>query len=189
MSQSGVLCFPVDLTSRCSCLTSHPVHAYFFYQHRRLQLHKPVLKRCGAVVMTSRASSAQVLQAELQNLCESIKAFADAKPSVTGSERLLKRAQRDCWSVKSLHENAEKARSAGSTEDELAVSPSQDLQGVRNNLRGLQAELDLAWQAEAVVCLGAKFYSNVSAGVYCVDSIMYVLIHHADSARLCHGHA
>ena len=123
------------------------------------------------MVMTGRAASANSLHTELQNLCKAIKAFADAKPSVTGSERLLKRAQRDCSYVESLLEVADKTTSRESS-DELDISPSQDVQGVRNNLRGLQAELNLAWQAEAVVCLGAKFYSNVSAGVYCLSSIV-----------------
>lgn len=122
--------------------------------------------------MISRTASANSLHADLKNLCNAIKAFADAKPSVTGSERLLKRAQRDCSYVHSLLEVAGELTSSVSLEEQLDASLSQDLQGVRNNLRGLQAELDLACQAEAVVCLGAKFYSNMSAGVYCLNSII-----------------
>lgn len=114
---------------------------------------------------TSSTASSHALSAELQSLCEAIKAFANTKPSVTGSERLLKRAQRDCLFVDSLL--AGKRIDGGPPQDAPNASLSQDLQGVRNNLRGLQAELDLAQQAEAVVCLGAKFYSNVSAGMDC----------------------
>lgn len=123
------------------------------------------------MVMTSSTASAHSLSAELKCLCEAIKAFASTKPSVTGSERLLKRAQRDCLFVDSLL--ADKGIDGGSPQDEPDASLSQDLQGVRNNLRGLQAELDLAQQAEAVVCLGARFYSNVSAGMDWLNSTMF----------------
>ena len=141
--------------------------SFWCKSHRRAcLLHKHALKRCGAVVMTIRTASATSLQTELQHLCKDIKAFTDANPSVSGSERLLKRAQRDCSYVESLLEVGDTTTSRESSEDELNTSPSKAVQGVRNNLRGLQAELDLAWQAEAVVCLGAKFYSSVSAGVY-----------------------
>ena len=159
---SGGLQLPCLHLTRSSWCNPHP---------RACLLHQHILKQCGAMVMTGRAASANSLHTELQNLCKAIKAFADAKPSVTGSERLLKRAQRDCSYVESLLEVADKTTSRESS-DELDISPSQDVQGVRNNLRGLQAELNLAWQAEAVVCLGAKFYSNVSAGVYCLSSIV-----------------
>ena len=125
--------------------------------------------------MISRTAAANSLHTDLQNLCKAIKTFADAKPSVTGSERLLKRAQRDCSYVDSLLEVAGEFTSSASVMKHLDASPSHDLHGVRNNLRGLQAELDLACQAEAVVCLGAKFYSNVSAGVYCFKSIISIL--------------
>lgn len=142
--------------------------------HRRAcLLHKHDLKR--AIVMISRTAAANSLHTDLQNLCKAIKTFADAKPSVTGSERLLKRAQRDCSYVDSLLEVAGEFTSSASVMKHLDASPSRDLHGVRNNLRGLQAELDLACQAEAVVCLGAKFYSNVSAGVYCFKSIISIL--------------
>ena len=123
--------------------------------------------------MVNYAASAESLQAELQQLCEAITAYADEMPSVTGSERLLKRAQRDCVYVDCLLETAGKAKRAAAAEYKLDVS-SSGLQGVRNNIRGLQAELDLAWQAEAVVCLGAKFYSNVSAGVcYSEETLLH----------------
>ena len=116
--------------------------------------------------MLNHTASAESLQAELQQLWEAIKTYADEMPSVTGTERLSKLAQRDRVYVDCLLQSAGKAKSAAAAEDKPALR-SSDLQGVRNNIRGLQAELDLAWQAEAVVCLGAKFYSHVSAGVFC----------------------
>ncbi|KAL3157304.1 hypothetical protein ABBQ38_001534 [Trebouxia sp. C0009 RCD-2024] len=118
--------------------------------------------------MVNRTASAESLQAELQHLCEAIKAYAHEKPSVTGTERLLKRAQRDRVYVDGLLQSTGKAKSAAAVEDKPALH-SSDLLGVRNNIRGLQAELDLARQAEAVVCLGAKFYSQVSAGEFCSE--------------------
>ena len=103
--------------------------------HRRAcLLHKHVQQR--AIAMNSQTASANSLHADLRNLCKSIKAFADAKPSVTGSERLLKRAQRDCSYVESLLEFAGKFTCSASPENGLDISPSQDLQGVHNNLRG-----------------------------------------------------
>lgn len=148
------------------CLRGHPVH---FRPDRSARLHvllTPV-KRCGEMTYCS----AQSLQAEMQHLCEAITAYADKTPSVTGTERLLKRAERDRLYVQSLLGTAGRAKSAAFPESEPTLNPL-DLQGVRNNLRGLQAELDVAWQAEAVVCLGAKFYSHVSAGVFCFENVI-----------------
>ena len=161
--QSGGLHLPQVHLRRAFLRGLHP---------RACLLRKHVLIRFKAVVMVSQPASANSLRADLQNLCKRINAFADAKPLVTGSERLLKRAQRDCSYVESLLEVASNFTANASSGNKLNSSLSQDLQGVRNNLRGLQAELDLAWQAEAVVCLGAKFYSNVSAGEYCLNIIM-----------------
>lgn len=157
---------------RCVRLTKHTAHATVYNPNRRafLSHQSVVVKRCAGMVMISSMASAHSLSAELRNLCEAIKAFANTKPTVTGSERLLKRAQRDCLFVDSLL--AGKRIDDGSPQDAPDARLSQDLQGVRNNLRGLQAELDLAQQAEAVVCLGAKFYSNVSAGMNNVNSIV-----------------
>lgn len=147
-------------------LYSQAVHASLSSSHPRLySLHTHAVKRCGAVVTVTHTDSAESLHAELQQLCEDIEAYAHERSSVTGTERLFKRAQRDRVYVDGLLQSAGKVKSAAAAE-EMPASSSPDLQGVRNNIRGLQAELDLAWQAEAVVCLGAKFYSHVSAGVF-----------------------
>ena len=116
--------------------------------------------------MHNTISSAEMLKLELQRLCEAIKAYADSLPSVMGTERLAKRAQRDYAFVDKTIVHAKDPAI-----DKNAVLPDDrsqvELQGVRNNLRGLHAELDVAWQAPAAVCLGARFYSKVSAGMTC----------------------
>ena len=115
--------------------------------------------------MYSAAVSVETLRAELQSLCKAIQAYADTVPTVSGTERLLKRAQRDQAFVEALAEQHHTAGAAELDRDLPARRVPAELQGVHNNLQGLQAELDVAWQAEAVMCLGAKFYSQTIAGM------------------------
>ena len=116
----------------------------------------------------SVSGSSEAVHTGLQDLCESISVYSGSHPMVTGTERLLKRAQRDLTSVLALVRQQQDIPSPSFTLDlpegvaNLAVAAQ--LQGARNNLRGVQAELDVAQQAPGVVCLGAKFHGRISAG-------------------------
>ena len=110
-------------------------------------------------IMRRSVASIDTVQDELQSLCDSILCFANNNPTVTGAERLLKRARRDLASATALIGQGHQFASFADTD------VGNQLQGARNNLRGLCAELEVAQQATGVVCLGARFYSQVSAGM------------------------
>ncbi len=117
----------------------------------------------------SAVADFQAVQVELQRLCEAVAHYASTHNTVKGTERLLKRAQRDRASTDyfAQEENAGSSSSQTSSDCVARLAAAAQLQGARNNLRGMQAELDVAQQATNVVCLGAKFYSEVSAGRLC----------------------
>ena len=115
----------------------------------------------------------QAVQVELQRLCEAVAHYAITHITVKGTERLQKRAQRDLASANYLaqEENKGSSSSQASSNCVASLAAAAQLQGARNNLRGMQAELDVAQQATNVVCLGAKFYSQVSAGTLCCQHV------------------
>ena len=117
----------------------------------------------------SAVADFQTVQVELQRLCEAVAHYASSHNTVKGTERLLKRAQRDLASTDCFaqEDNAGSSSSQASSDCVASLAAAAQLQGARNNLRGMQAELDVAQQATNVVCLGAKFYSQVSAGMLC----------------------
>ena len=111
------------------------------------------------------------IKIELQQLCNSIQDYAHAHPAVTGIEKMLKRAQSDLMSVSKLHASRQEQQALGEVStNHTADGPMlqrlqvERLHGVKNNLRGLQAELAVAKQAPGVICLGTRFYASVSAG-------------------------
>lgn len=107
----------------------------------------------------------EVEKAQLGTLCKAITRYAAQHVDVTGSTRLLKRAQRDLASVTALvAQNQHLAREAGQSTEIFSKAMEIQLQGARNNIRGMQAELDVAEQAPGVLCLGARFYSEVTSG-------------------------
>ena len=104
-------------------------------------------------------------QVQLRTLCKAITQYAAQHVDVTGSTRLFKRAQRDLASVTALVEqNQQLAIETGHSSDMFSKAMEVQLQGARNNIRGMQAELDVAEQAPGVLCLGARFYSEVTSG-------------------------
>jgi hypothetical protein len=117
----------------------------------------------------STVADFQTVQLELQRLCEAVAHYASTHTTVKGTERILKRAQRDLASTDYFAQEgtAGSSRSQASPDCVASLAAAAQLQGARNNLRGMQAELDVAQQATNVVCLGAKFYSQVSAGTLC----------------------
>ncbi len=125
---------------------------------------QPFQIRCMSAVADFKA-----VQVELQRLCEAIAHYANTHNTVKGTERLLKRAQRDLASTCHFaqQENADSSSIQASSDCVASLAAAAQLQGARNNLRGMQAELDVAQQASDVVCLGAKFYSQVFAGTLC----------------------
>lgn len=116
------------------------------------------------------------VKADLQHFCDSIRDYAHANPAVTGVEKLSKRAQSDLVSVSKLHANVVNRQEQQALGDASTSHSADDftrqrlqaeqLQGVRNNLRGMQAELAVAQQAPGVICLGTRFYASITAGDY-----------------------
>ncbi len=135
----------------------------------------PTGKQTFQIRCMSAVADFQAMQVELQRLCDAVAHYASTHITVKGTERLLKRAQRDLASTNYLahEENAGSASSQASTDCVASLAAEAQLQGARNNLRGMQAELDVAQQATNVVCLGAKFYSQVSAGMLSVRLIKH----------------
>ncbi|DBA72355.1 TPA: hypothetical protein ACH3X2_010511 [Trebouxia sp. C0005] len=114
----------------------------------------------------SAVADFQAVQVELQRLCEAVAHYTSTHNAVKGTERLLKRAQRDLAFTAYFAQEERVGHSVSQTSSDCVASraAAAQLQGARNNLRGMQAELDVAQQATDVVCLGARFYSQVSAG-------------------------
>lgn len=161
--------FTVSLPTPQGCLTAAEAST-------RLSVFRgSVTHRHTTATMHNASISVETLRAELQRLCKAIKSYADTMPTVSGTQRLLKRAQRDHAFVEALEHQHHSAGAAKSNKGVPGSRASAELQGVYNNLRGLQAELDVAWQAEAVVCVGAKFYSQVSAGRTCAVPALVAL--------------
>ena len=112
----------------------------------------------------SSALEPEGVQVELRQLCKAITLYASAHPAVKGTERLQKRAQRDLASVNVIVQ--EQHSSLGSLAGWVTSSAlTAQLQGACNNVRGMRAELDVAQQADKVISLGTRFYSQVSAGM------------------------
>ena len=116
--------------------------------------------------MAERLASGEEVQTELGQLVDAIVQFASSNPAVIGVHRLLKRAQRDMRAAETLVEQLRQLEGAGA---DMTFSGNctlvDQLQGAQNNIRGMWAELDVAQHADNVICLGAKFHSQVSAGM------------------------
>ena len=127
--------------------------------------------RASSNRMATSSSPGTVEQEQIRSFCNAVKQYAALNSKVHGTTRLLKRAQRDLTAVTALVESnkglssneLDSRRSIVNTA--LLAGALASLQGTRNNLRGMQAELDVAEQAPDVVCLGARFYSQVMAGM------------------------
>lgn len=139
----------------------------------RLRTGKSNLRQLASSTLTpimTSATSQEVEHAvsELKRLCGLINDYTTSHPAVTGSERLLKRAQSDLRFVRKLSESSEHADTTASS-SATATSGfkhlrEEQLQGVLNNIRGMAAELAVAQQATAVISLGTRFFSEIAAG-------------------------
>ena len=122
----------------------------------------------------SASHTIQHAKSELQQLCAWIKQYAETQPTVTGYEKLLKRAQNDLAFVCKLNECDQQPDASAITGNDPLLSDrlrAEQLQGVQNNIRGMRAEFDVAQQAPGVTSLGTRFYAEVAAGMK--DNILY----------------
>ena len=123
-------------------------------------------------IMSDRSQDVEHAISELKRLCDSINDYTTSHPAVTGSERLLKRAQSDLSFVRKLNESSKYDGTTASNSVTMASVANSDLQplreeqlqGVLNNIRGMAAELAVAQQATAVISLGTRFFAEVAAG-------------------------
>lgn len=121
-----------------------------------------------SLMALAASHTSQHAKSELQQLCAWIKQYAEAQPTVTGYEKLLKRAQNDLAFVCKLNECGQQPDTSAMTSTDPLSSDrlrAEQLQGVQNNIRGMRAELAVAQQAPGVTSLGTRFYAEVAAGM------------------------
>lgn len=136
-------------------------------------LQQRLIRSLCHTTMVTMSQTVTNAKHELQKLCETISRYAEAHPAVKGSERLLKRAQCDLAFVHKLNERNKQLDfsepqnngAAGVDRCNLTVLQQNQLQGICNNIRGLQAEISVAQQAPDVISLGTRLYADVSAGI------------------------